>query len=108
MSSKKTENPNPRRDFIKKSAIGVAAFTIVPRYVLGGTGFIAPSDQLTKAVVGVGGMGRNHFEYEGTRVVAICDVDKKHLAECVEKLDKDFKTKGVKTFGDYRELLLLP
>lgn len=108
MSSKKTENLNPRRDFIKKSAIGVAAFTIVPRYVLGGTGFIPPSDQLTKAVVGVGGMGRNHFEYEGTRVVAICDVDKRHLAECVEILDKDFKIKGVKTFGDYRELLLLP
>jgi len=103
MSSKKTENPNPRRDFIKKSVIGIAAFTIVPRYVLGGTGFTAPSDQLTKAVVGVGGMGRNHFEYEGTRVVAICDVDKKHLEECVPMLDK-----GVKTFRDYRELLLLP
>ena len=107
MSSKKTENPAPRRDFIKKSAIGIAAFTIVPRYVLGGTGFTAPSDQLTKAVVGVGGMGRNHFEYEGTRVVAICDVDKKHLEECVAILDKGVN-KGVKTFGDYRELLLLP
>ena len=34
-------------------------FTIVPRRVLGGNGFIAPSDQLTKAVIGVGGIGRS-------------------------------------------------
>ncbi|RZK81926.1 MAG: twin-arginine translocation signal domain-containing protein, partial [Pedobacter sp.] len=66
----------PRRDFIKKAAIGLAAFTIVPRYVLGGNGFIAPSDKLTKAVIEVGGMGRGHLGYDGTQVVAICDVDK--------------------------------
>ncbi|WP_316789305.1 Gfo/Idh/MocA family oxidoreductase [Pedobacter frigoris] len=94
---------NPRRDFIKKSAIGLAAFTIVPRYVLGGQGFIAPSDKLTKAVIGVGSMGRGHFEYEGTQVVAICDVDKRHIAQVLPSLDK-----GVKTFSDYRELIKLP
>ncbi|TKC06043.1 Gfo/Idh/MocA family oxidoreductase [Pedobacter frigoris] len=94
---------NPRRDFIKKSAIGLAAFTIVPRYVLGGQGFIAPSDKLTKAVIGVGSMGRGHFEYEGTQVVAICDVDKRHIAQALPSLDK-----GVKTFNDYRELIKLP
>jgi myo-inositol 2-dehydrogenase/D-chiro-inositol 1-dehydrogenase len=96
-------NSNSRRDFIKKSAIAMAGFTIVPRYVLGGTGFIAPSDRLTKAVIGVGNMGRNHLPYEGTQVVAICDVDKKHLARAASMLDK-----GVKTFSDYRELIKLP
>jgi myo-inositol 2-dehydrogenase/D-chiro-inositol 1-dehydrogenase len=94
---------NTRRDFIKKSAIGLAAFTIVPRYVLGGQGYLAPSDKLTKAVIGVGGMGRGHFGYEGTQVVAICDVDQNHLKQAASMLDK-----GVKTFSDYRELIQLP
>ncbi len=99
----KPKEPNTRRNFIKKAAVGVAAFTIVPRYVLGGTGFIAPSDKLTKAVIGVGGMGRGHFGYDGTQVVAICDVDTRHIAKSLPLLDK-----GVKTFSDYRELIKLP
>ncbi|SES05880.1 Gfo/Idh/MocA family oxidoreductase [Pedobacter rhizosphaerae] len=103
MKTKPTENHSSRRDFIKKSAVGLAAFTIVPRYVLGGTGFIAPSDKLTKAVIGVGSMGRGHFSYDGTQVVAICDVDKRHLSQAAAMLDK-----GVKTFGDYRDLIKLP
>lgn len=98
-----SENKNARRNFLKKSAATVAAFTIVPRSVLGGNGFIAPSDQLTKAVIGTGSMGRNHFSYDGTRVVAICDVDDNHLKESVKQLDS-----GVKTFTDYRELIQLP
>lgn len=97
------ERINSRRDFLKKSAVTLAAFTIVPRYVLGGKGYLAPSDQLTKAVIGVGSMGRNHFSYEGTRVVAICDVDRRHLQQAAAMLDK-----GVKTFHDYRELIQLP
>jgi len=97
-------NPkNNRREFLKKSAVAFAAFSIVPRYVLGGQGYIAPSDQLTKAIIGVGGMGRNHIPYEGTRVVAICDVDKGHLS-----LAEGMIGKGVKTFHDYRELIQLP
>lgn len=100
---KSTQSDHLRRTFLKKAAIGVAAFTIVPRYVLGGTGFIAPSDKLTKAVIGVGGMGRGHFGYDGTQVVAICDVDQTHLQQAAGMLDK-----GVKTFSDYRELIRLP
>ncbi|EFK96329.1 NADH-dependent, partial [sediment metagenome] len=72
-------NLNSRRRFLKEALLAGAGFTIIPRHVLGGKGFIAPSDQLTKAIIGVGGMGRGHIPYEGTRVVAICDVDTKHL-----------------------------
>ena len=43
-----------RRNFIKGAAASVAAFTILPRNVLGGKGYIAPSDQLTKGIIGVG------------------------------------------------------
>lgn len=99
----KSDKCNSRRDFIKKSAATLAAFTIVPRFVLGGRGYVAPSDQLTKAVIGVGGMGRNHFPYGDTRVVAVCDVDRNHL-----KIATDMLGKGVKTFTDYREVLQMP
>ncbi|WP_159468268.1 Gfo/Idh/MocA family oxidoreductase [Dyadobacter sp. 3J3] len=91
-----------RRNFIKGSLATLATFSIVPRHVLG-KGFIAPSDQLTKAIVGVGSMGRGHIPYAGTKVVALCDVDKTHLQKAVALVDK-----GVKTFSDYRELIQLP
>ena len=84
-----TKNTRPgitattRRSFIKRSALAVGAFAIVPRHVLGGPGYLAPSDTLTKGIIGVGGMGRGHIEYEGTRVVAMCDVDKLHLKDAI-------------------------
>ena len=53
MKKKKTIT---RRNFIKRAVATTAAFAIVPRYVLGGQGYTAPSDELTKAVIGVGGM----------------------------------------------------
>ncbi len=90
-----------RRDFLRKSLLGAAAFTIVPRHVLGGPGFIAPSDQITKAIIGVGGIGYNHhFEREG-RLVAVCDVDKQHLERAMAKAGQ-----GVKGYSDFREVLL--
>src|SRR5690606_13917283 len=94
---------NSRREFLKNSAIAAATFTIVPRFVLGGQGYLAPSDHLTKAVIGVGSMGRGHFKYAGTKTIAICDVDKRHLAIAEKMLDK-----GVKHFADYRDLIQLP
>ncbi len=95
---------NSRRDFIKMSVAGVAAFYIVPRQVLGGNGFTAPSDQLTKAIIGVGGMGRGHYRYGGTRLLAICDVDTNHLQKALDQ----FGDKGIATYRDYRELLQRP
>ena len=91
-----------RRSFLNTS-LAMAGIMVVPRHVLGGTGFTAPSDQLTKAIIGVGGMGRGHIGYENTRVVAICDVDKKHLEEV-----KTMIPNPVKTYHDFRELLLQP
>ena len=98
----KTPEKNSRRRFLKNSAAVVAGFSIVPRQVLG-RGFLAPSDQLTKGIIGLGGMGRGHISYAGTRVVAICDVDKKHLASAAELVGGN-----VKTFHDHRELIALP
>jgi predicted dehydrogenase len=88
-----------RRDFLKKSVLALGAITIVPRHVLGGPGFLAPSDQLTKGIIGVGGMGRGHYGYEG-KLVAICDVDANHLKDGLAAADS-----GVRGYKDFRELL---
>ena len=93
---------NSRRRFLKNTAAIAAGFSIVPRSVLG-RGFIAPSDQLTKGIVGVGGMGRVHIPYAGTRVVAICDVDKKHLESAAAQIGGN-----VKTFENHHDLIALP
>ncbi len=92
-----------RRNFIKRSALALGAFAIVPRHVLGGPGFVAPSDTLTKGIIGVGGMGRGHIEYEGTRVVAMCDVDKVHLKDAIALAGG--KPRG---YADFRELIAQP
>lgn len=91
-----------RRSFLNTS-LAMAGIMVVPRHVLGGTGFTAPSERLNKAIIGVGGMGRGHIGYEDTRVVAICDVDKKHL-----ELARTMIPNSVKTYHDFRELLLQP
>ncbi|NHE56615.1 Gfo/Idh/MocA family oxidoreductase [Cyclobacterium plantarum] len=93
---------NSRRSFLKGSLLALGGISIVPRHVLG-KGHLAPSDQLTKGIIGVGGMGRGHFNYAGTKTVAICDVDTRHIGIAQETLGK-----GVKTFSDYRELIQLP
>jgi len=88
-----------RRTFLK-SVGSLALFTIVPRNVLG-KGYVAPSDQLTKGIIGVGNMGRGHISYDGTRVVAMCDVDKKHLAQGAALVKEK-----INLYGDFRSLIL--
>jgi len=89
-----------RRDFIKHTIAASAAFTIVPRYVLGGSGYTAPSDQLTKAVIGVGSMGKGHLRYPGAKLLAVCDVDENHLNTALE-----IAGSGVRGYKDFREVL---
>jgi myo-inositol 2-dehydrogenase / D-chiro-inositol 1-dehydrogenase len=91
-----------RRQFIKKGSAAFATFTIIPASVLGGKKHLAPSDQLTKAIIGLG-MGLGHIDYEGTRVAAICDVDTDRLKNGIDRIP--YK---VKVYHDYRELLLDP
>ncbi len=98
-----SKNAPTRREFLTRSAAAAFGFSIVPRHVLGGLAFTAPSDEINRAVIGVGGMGRGHLGYTGARTVAVCDVDKGHLQSALDSLDK-----GVKGFGDFREVLALP
>lgn len=92
-----------RRRFLGGALAAGAAFTVVPRHVLGGAGRQAPSDTLTKAVIGVGGMGQGHVRYGGAKLLAICDVDERHLQSTLEKVSDD-----VDGYHDFREVLARP
>jgi predicted dehydrogenase len=92
-----------RRAFLKRSLTAAAAFSIIPRRVLGGSGFTPPSDTLTKAIIGVGGMGMGHIGYEGAKLLAVCDVDENHLRSAL-----DAGGPGVVGYRDFREVLARP
>ena len=91
-----------RRAFLKTSITTLAAISIVPRHVLGGPGVTAPSEILTKAVIGVGGMGQGHLSgiNPTSKLLAICDVDAKHLEAGLKLGGPD-----VKGYRDFREVL---
>lgn len=77
---------------------------IVPRHVLGGVGYTAPSDQLVLAAIGAGGKGRSDIKNASVngreRVAALCDVDFAGSAKgSVENFPK------AKLFKDYRVML---
>jgi predicted dehydrogenase len=68
-----------RREFLSGAA-AAAAVTIVPRRVLGGSGFVAPSDKITLACVGFGTQAIREIgsilASPEVEVVAVCDVEK--------------------------------
>jgi len=68
-----------RRSFLQTASAATALCSIVPRHVLGGPGYTPPSEQLTKAVIGVGGMGLHHLGMGDAKLLAVCDVDAARL-----------------------------
>jgi predicted dehydrogenase len=88
-----------RRNFLR-SAAAVAAFTVVPRYVLGGAGQKPPSEKLNIAGIGVGSMGASDLEnVTSENIVALCDVDEEYAAHTFRTYPK------AKVYKDYREML---
>ena len=87
-----------RRDFVTEMAVAGAAFQIVPRHVLGGPGYRAPSDSLNVACIGVGGMGASDVRgMSDENIYALCDVDDERAARSFTafpraKRYKDFRT----------------
>lgn len=61
------------------SAAAIAAFTIVPRHVLGGAGNRAPSEKVNVAIIGTGGQGivnmKQLFNESDVHIAALCDVN---------------------------------
>ncbi|HET8965584.1 MAG TPA: Gfo/Idh/MocA family oxidoreductase [Candidatus Acidoferrum sp.] len=80
-----------RREFVKEAAVASAAFTIVPRHVLG-RGMTPPSDLLNIAGVGIGGMGRtNLVNLASQNIVALCDVDWGYADKGFERLGTEME-----------------
>jgi predicted dehydrogenase len=89
-----------RRGFMGAAA-GVAAFTIVPRSVLGGAGQTPPSEKVNIAGVGIGGQGGHDLQQleKETNIVALCDVDWAHAAGMFKRYP------NAKKYKDFREML---
>ena len=88
-----------RRRFLGGAA-AVAAFTVVPRHVLGGPNYIAPSEKLNIACIGIGGMGASDIsQFAGENIVALCDVDWRHAAGTFDKFP------NAKKYRDFRKML---
>lgn len=65
-----------RRKFLSNSIVAVSAFSVIPRHVLGGKEFIAPSDKLNIGCIGIGGKGRSDVDgVSSENIIALCDVD---------------------------------
>ena len=66
-----------RREFIGQTATAAMGFSIVPRRVLGGAGYVPPSDKVNVAFIGVGSQGFRvmlHFlQQPDVQGVAVCD-----------------------------------
>ncbi|MEE6187970.1 Inositol 2-dehydrogenase/D-chiro-inositol 3-dehydrogenase [Mycovorax composti] len=98
----KKNQSNSRRKFIKNAALIGAGITIVPRHVLG-RGFVAPSDKLNIAGIGVGGKGESDLtsfaKSPNVNIVALCDVDERQAVKSRKNFPK------AKFYKDFREML---
>ncbi len=97
-----------RRDFVG-TMTAAAGIMIVPRHVLGGPGFQAPSDQVNIATIGyVNGMGTANTEAAGkvANIVALCDVDESAAAARAAARSKIYENfpKAVR-YTDFRVML---
>ncbi|NND31352.1 MAG: Gfo/Idh/MocA family oxidoreductase, partial [Saprospiraceae bacterium] len=74
---KKILTRNSRRDFVKSAAGFASGIMIIPRHVLGGRGFVPPSDKVNVGVVGVGGRGKENvadlLQLSDVQITAIAD-----------------------------------
>ena len=104
-SSKRTaEKDNKtlsRRDVLLAGATAAAA-TIVPRHVLGGAGYTAPSEKTTLAGIGIGGVGHGQLkacDAAGFEIVSLCDVDDVYAKHSYDNWPQ------ARRYRDYREML---
>ena len=89
-----------RREFVGGAAASVAAFTYIPRYVLGQAGKAPPSQKLNIACIGCGGMGAGDIRsVSSENIVALCDVDARRAADSFKRYPK------AKKYRDFRIML---
>ncbi|EAR00953.1 Gfo/Idh/MocA family protein [Maribacter sp. HTCC2170] len=88
-----------RRDFVKKSGLGLLGLTLVPSFI----GKMGPHNRLRTAHIGVGNMGGEDLKAIASHslvdITALCDVDANNLAAAKKLHPK------AKTYTDYRIML---
>ena len=102
-----------RRRFLKKAvgaSAGVVAFPyIVPSSALGQGDIVAPSERITMGCIGVGSQGtsnmRGFLSRNQVRIVAVCDVDKRHLDRAKSRVDETYNNNDCKAYVDFREVI---
>lgn len=103
-----------RRNFLRKSAVAVAGFTIVPRYVLGGVNFTPPSDRINLGIIGCGAQGRWTLAPQFAKranLIAASDCESRQLQAMQEIIETETQKatgkvyQGFKQYADYHELL---
>ncbi|AQQ69729.1 4-carboxy-2-hydroxymuconate-6-semialdehyde dehydrogenase [Limihaloglobus sulfuriphilus] len=82
------------------TAASAAAFSFIPRHILGGSGYNAANDKLNIAAIGIGGVGSYNLKnLESENIAALCDVDHSNAAKIFERYPK------ARRYKDYREML---
>ncbi|QEH41232.1 Gfo/Idh/MocA family protein [Chitinophaga sp. XS-30] len=101
-----------RRAFLRRTAT-LSAFMILPRYVLGGKGYTAPSDRINIGFIGTGkqafGLQRQFLQLPDARVIAAADVYKHKLDEFAKRAKAYYTEKSVQqdcaVYNDFGALL---
>ena len=116
MENKKTPlaKESSRRSFVKNGLQAAVAFTIIPRFVMGGKGYLPPSDRINLGFIGTGKQAKslvNSFK-KIAQTVAGADVDSKKLAafkQLTEKYHAEVAQKekysGFTEYADFRQML---
>ncbi len=106
-----------RRRFLERSIGAVALPLIIPGgLVQPARAAVAPSNRVTMALIGCGGMGNanlNGFLRESdVQVVAVCDVDRERRRESREIVERFYASRsargeysGCAEYGDFRDVL---
>ncbi|MBK1832698.1 Gfo/Idh/MocA family oxidoreductase [Roseibacillus ishigakijimensis] len=89
-----------RRQALKGLA-AMATVTFTPSRLLASA--TAPSNQLTRAIIGCGGISASHLQMPG-KLLALCDVDRHRLASRLNQV-KESGNKEVKAYQDFREII---
>ncbi len=102
-----------RRSFLKKfggAGIGLLAMPyVIPSSALGKDGHVTPSDRIVMGAIGTGSMGtgdmRNFLSKKGVQYIAVCDVDRNHLAQAKKLVDEKNGNRDCNMYIDYRDML---
>ncbi len=110
-----------RRLFLRNTMTTAAGAFVTPTIITShATAMTAPGDKINIGLIGCGRIARDHnlpeiLKYDSARVIAVCDLDSKRMADGKKMIEESYAKKtgstrpvDVKMFADYREMLRDP